>query len=185
VATTPTSRQDDISHALDRLSEAAKLVHVSSKRKLPRDPHESPVFPIPDYMNPPQTFVIYDHYIRVWRALAIELTKQDFRRCIGLLEFTPLKEENGLSLGLEWFYSAHQFIHWSDYQYILYSHYPGAQPCRDLVDVYHSCSLEIRWVIIGLQGREGLQQYRLQHKNKNDCHETKQIRDAETGEQIA
>jgi len=54
---------------------------------------------------------------------------------------------------------------WHDHQYILYSHFPGCQPCRDLVDVYHSCSLEIRWSIIRLQGREGLQLYRLQHKN--------------------
>ena len=167
MATIPTSRQDDISNALDRVLEAAKLARANSKVKLPEDPRSSPAFPIPEYMNPPQIRPVYDHWVRIWRAPAIPLTKDDFRRCVGLLEFTPLKDENGITLGLEWFYSASPPPEWEQFPYVLYSHFPGSQPCRDLVDVYHSCSLEIRYAIIKLQGREGLQLYRLAHKNKN------------------
>lgn len=183
MATTPTSRQDDMLRRLGERIQAAKLAHANSKPELPTNPQESPVFYIPRYMNPPQVRPIYDHYVRIWRAPTIELTKNDWWRCVGLMEFTPLKEDDGLTLGLEWYYSAHQRPEWEKYSYRLFSHFPGDQPCKDLVDVYRSCSLEIRWAIVKLQGPEGLKLYRLQHKNKNGCHET--IHDAETGERIA
>lgn len=181
MTTTPTSRQRDNSYALDRVAEAIRLACANSKRDLCKDP-------IPEYMNPPWVFDIYHYHNRIWRAPAIVLTKDTFRRCVGLLEFTPLNEPDALPLVLEWLYSADTPPEWSEYPYVIYTWFPGPQPCMDLVDVYHSCSLEIRWVIIHLLGREGLQQYRLQHKNKNGGPSTRShegICDAETGERIA
>jgi len=150
--------------------EATKLHRCNSEAELPQDPHVSSAFDIPEYMNPPQVFTIYEHHVRIWRSAAIELTPDDMRRCIGLLEFTRLTDEKPKTLGHAWWYDRPRTPRLDGYPYMLHTWFPGPQPCRDLVDVYHCATLEIHWVIIGLQGRDAVMKYRLLHKNNSTKH---------------
>ena len=122
---------------------------------LPSDPRKSSSFHVPEYMHEPQVYPnLYGHHIRIWRSEAVDLAKtNDIRRCIGLVEFTNL--ETGLTLGLEWYYSLYQKKAWREFKYILYSHFPGEQPCKDLQDVYKSTTAEIKWVISRLKKKHG------------------------------
>lgn len=167
MATTRTSSQDDVSKTPNRVTEAENVSRLTFSPEPPQDPLVSAAFDIPEYMNPPQVFTIYEHHVRIWRSAAIELTADDPRRCIGLLEFTQLTEEKPKTLGHAWWYDRPRIPRLEGYPYMLYTWYPGPQPCSDLVDVYHCTTLEIHWVIIGLQGRDAVMKYRLLHKNNS------------------
>lgn len=128
----------------------SKDVLKFERANLPSDPKKSPSFDVPEYMHRPQVYHLYGHQIRIWRTAARDIAKTgDLRRCIGLIEFTNL--ETGLTLGLKWYYSLYQKPAWREFKYILYSHFPGEQPCKDLNDVYKSTTAEIKWVISRLK----------------------------------
>jgi len=170
VATIRTSSQDDISKTPNHVTEVEDVRRRTFSSEPPQDPLVSAAFDIPEYMNPPQAFTIYDHFVRVWRSAAIELTPEDWRRCIGLLEFTQLTGEKPKTLGHAWWYDRPRIPRLAGHPYMLYTWYPGPQPCIDLVDVYRCTTLEIRWVIISLQGRDAVMKYRLLHKNNSTKH---------------
>ena len=126
-------------------------VQKFARANLPSDSMKSTCFHVPEYMDKPQVYPdLYGHQIRIWRTDAKDLTKtNDFRRCVGLLEWTDL--ETGLTLGMKWYYSLYQKKAWREFKYILYSWFPGEQPCKDLKDVYKSATAEIKWVIARLR----------------------------------
>jgi len=125
-------------------------VQEVARASLPSDPRKSKCFKtIPYYMKAPKVLNKYGHQIRIWRTKLIPLYAEDFRRTCGLIEWTDL--ETGLTLGLRWTYSVFQKEAWKPIKYILYSHFPGEQPCQDLNDVYKSTTAEINWVIKRLQ----------------------------------
>jgi hypothetical protein len=107
----------------------------------------SPVFDVPEYMRKPQVYTIHGHYIRIWRTKLEPLgTKSEWSTyCAGLMEWTSLT--NKVVLGLTWYYSLNRETYWEEYKYILESHYPGRQPCKDLPDVYRSTTAEIKWQV--------------------------------------
>ena len=111
------------------------------------DSRSSPVFHVPEYMHEPQVYNIHGHYIRIWRAEAVSLAKKSrwLTYCVGLMEWTSLAHE--VTLGLEWYYELNFKTCWQEYKYILHSHYPGDQPCKDLRDVYRSTTAEIKWQV--------------------------------------
>lgn len=120
-----------------------------ARANLPSNPRNSKVFTIPHYMLEPDVSFKYGHQIRIWRTKLIQLYSTDVRRICALMEWTDL--QTGLTLGLMWSYSVHQKEAWKPIKYILYSHFPGEQPCQDLNDVYRSTTAEINWVIKRLE----------------------------------
>ena len=121
-----------------------------ARANLPSDPRKSPRFYVPEYMKEPRVYNKFGVQIRIWRAETKDLKKTgEYRRCVGLLEWTWL--DRGLTLGLKWYYSMYQKEAWKEFKYILYSHCPGSQPCKDLADVYRSTTAEIKWFISRLQ----------------------------------
>ena len=105
---------------------------------------------VPEYMSPPYVRHVSgekgEFVVRVWRARPIP--NPVFRRTVGMAECTHL--DNGVVTGLVWKYSRTDpvlYPTWARWKYVLHGWYPGDQPCRDLHDVYHSCTLEIRWLL--------------------------------------
>jgi len=130
----------------------AQTISVDAVQKLARannltDPRSSPVFHVPEYMNRPQLFTIHGHYIRIWRTEAVSLSKKSrwLSYCVGLMEWTSL--DNSVTLGLEWYYGLNFKTCWREYKYILGSHYPGKQPCKNTKDVYDSATAEIEFQV--------------------------------------
>jgi hypothetical protein len=107
---------------------------------------------IPEYMDAPKVFEKYGYLISIWRTKLVPLTRNDWRHCAGILKFKDLRTQ--LSLGLHWWYSFNWRKVWREYKYVLYSWFPGKQPCKDLRDVYRSTTFEIDWVIERLQDNE-------------------------------
>lgn len=126
-------------------------VQELARANLLTDLKSSPVFHVPDYMNKPQVYTIHGHYIRIWRTKLEPLTKKSrwLSYCAGLMEWTSLSD--GITLGLTWYYSLNFESYWREYKYILSSHYPGPQPCKDLPDVYRSATAEIKFQVNRLE----------------------------------
>jgi len=130
----------------------AQTISVDAVQKLARansltDPKSSPAFHVPEYMNKPQVYIVHGHYIRIWRTKLEPLTKKSrwLTYCAGLIEWTPLA--GGVTLGLTYYYGLNSESYWREYKYILDSHYPGKQPCKDLKDVYDSATKEIKFQV--------------------------------------
>ena len=131
----------------------AQTISVEAAAKLARanlltDSRSSPAFFVQEYMNSPQVYTnLHGHYIRIWRAKAESLSKKSrwLTYCVGLMEWTS--HTDGITLGLEWYYQLNFENYWREYKYILHSHYPGKQPCKDLQDVYRSATAEIKFQI--------------------------------------
>ena len=128
-----------MSEAVQKLARANSLT----------DSMSSPVFDVPEYMNKPQIYPkLHGHYIRIWRTKAVSLSKKPLRwltYCVGLMEWTSFA--NRVTLGLEWYYELNFKTNWQEYKYILHSHYPGDQPCKNTKDVYDSATNEIKWQV--------------------------------------
>lgn len=125
----------------------SEAVQELARANLLTDPKSSPVFDVPEYMNKPQVYTIHGHYIRIWRSKLEPLAKKSrwLTYCAGLMEWTSLTDK--VPLGLTWYYGLNFETYWEEYKYILESHYPGRQPCKDLPDVYRSATAEIKWQV--------------------------------------
>lgn len=126
---------------------SVKAVQELARANLLTDPRSSPAFHVPEYMNAPQSYTVHGHYIRVWRAKPELLSKKSrwMTYCVGLMEWTSLVHK--VTLGLEWYYGLNFESYWREYKYILNSHYPGKQPCKNTRDVYDSATKEIKWQV--------------------------------------
>ena len=123
-------------------------VQELARANLLTDDRSSPVFDVPEYMNKPQVYQnLHGHYIRIWRTKLESLSKKSryLTYCAGLIEWTS--HADGITLGLEWYYALNFKTCWQEYKYILHSHYPGDQPCKDLPDVNRSTTAEIKWQV--------------------------------------
>lgn len=125
----------------------SEAIQELARANLLTDSKSSPVFHVPDYMHEPQVYNIHGHYVRIWRTKLSPLTKKSryLTYCAGLMEWTSLTD--GITLGLTWYYGLNFESYWREYKYILNSHYPGKQPCKNLPDVYKSTTAEIKFQV--------------------------------------
>lgn len=126
----------------------SEAVQELARANLLTDDRSSPVFDVPEYMNKPQVYQsLHGHYIRIWRTKLEALMNKSryLTYCAGLMEWTS--HADGITLGLTWYYGLNFETYWREYKYILNSHYPGKQPCKDLPDVYRSTTAEIKWQV--------------------------------------
>lgn len=149
----------------ESISNRIKLARANLPETL-SDPKRSPVAFIPDYCYPPQVFEKDGHLVRIWRSSLNESLALPRRR-MAVLELTRLhpSEPEPVTKYLAWSYSRNPKEKWAEYDWILHGHFPGDQPCLDLIDVYTSCTFEIRFVIDGLAGRE-IRRHRIRERRK-------------------